>query len=466
MKRNMLWILVLLVIVAVFSVFSLTGCKDVIGEGKEEAVEKSTEETAEKTEEATAEGEEPKIPEIPQVEVKWASLPYFDHSYAVIGVEGGFFEDAGIKIMPEPAGTVLTAESAVPTMLAGTVDVESGYAPAFMHSSIESPNLKVFAYANAFLGFAIMGQKEYKTVPELIEEGQDPQEAIKNAVLQMVGKKFAYPAETGPNAFIALAFKKAGITYDDLESIIVDDPKSIEMMIGNKVDFQCGGVPAHYTLLKQGFKEIIHSGTLAQYAEASSDSEELLAIGHAGWSSTDEWIDNNHDTMLRMSSVLYRIIDFMKDFPDDAFGIHVPYVNSIGGTEFTVEDGEALYAMNNFKTFEEQEPWYFDKTDPFYYSWNLEAVINLLIEQGAVEEGQLTADVVSLADDTYKELLSLKDSTDMAINEAEDLIAASEMDVKTAERLLSQAKDFYEWRNYLDSDRFASAAIEWAKFGG
>jgi len=51
----------------------------------------------------------PSIPEIPKVTIRFSNSPYVDHSYSVIGVKKGFFEDVGITMDPAPYGRVVPA---------------------------------------------------------------------------------------------------------------------------------------------------------------------------------------------------------------------------------------------------------------------------------------------------------------------------------------------------------------------
>ena len=51
-------------------------------------------------------------PEIPNVQVRYAHLPYFDHSQAIIGLKQGWFKEVGITYVPNDTGITVTAEDA------------------------------------------------------------------------------------------------------------------------------------------------------------------------------------------------------------------------------------------------------------------------------------------------------------------------------------------------------------------
>lgn len=410
---------------------------------------------------------QPSIPEIPQVTVRFSNSPYIDHSYASIGVKKGFFEDVGITLDPPPYGRVIPAEQMASVLIANTVDVTAIYTPSLIPSLKQTTGLKTFVYGNAFMGFAIMGDAKYKSFKDLIAEGLSPDEAIKAVAEQMRGKTFAYPAETGPKAFMELVFEKAGMTLQDVNAIIVDDPKGVEMMVSGRADFHVGGAPAHFSLLKKGFKEIVTNEDLVKYAKPSPESKELLAIGHAGWASTEKWYLENHETALRVASVLYRIMRFMKDHETEALEAQLPYANSIAGTDFSVEDGRILYKLNGFTTFEDQASWFLNPENPLYYKWNLEANIKMWEDNGTLEKGKYTADDVSAACQTYKELLDLKEKSSKKINEVKDALLRANADqenIKKATELLNKSEYLFDAYDFLDAERFASAAEEWANY--
>jgi hypothetical protein len=96
------------------------------------------------------------------------------------------------------------------------------------------------------------------------------------------------------------------------------------MMVAGDLDFEVGGVPAHLTLQSKGFKPIITSADLASSAKPSTDSEELEAVFHDGWGALDKWIKANHETMLRISSVGWRINQFIHDHEDGSHGYPYP----------------------------------------------------------------------------------------------------------------------------------------------
>ena len=305
-----------------------------------------------------------KEPEIPQVQVRYAHLPYFDHSQAIIGLKQGWFKELGITYVPNDIGIVVTAEDAPAVFASGRLDVMSSPIGLMLPAAKTLPPFKMFFYGDIFQGYAIMSQPDEhdKSFQEFLHEGKTPDEAFKLTMAQLKGKRFAFPTEAAIKGFIDIALRKGGMTLSDVDAVgAPGDPANVALMQAKRADFQVGGVPSRMTLQIAGFKPILTSGDLAAYATASADSEELRAVFHDGWIATDAWINNNYDTVLRIASVGFRINQFIHDHPDEAAAIHTPFLNSIAGTHFENSVAKVAYdSLDPFWTFDQQAGWILD----------------------------------------------------------------------------------------------------------
>lgn len=410
----------------------------------------------------------PEIPEVPEVEIVFGHLPYIDHSWAVIGIRKGWFTDVGITILPGPDGDI-AGPGTQQKIISGEMHVSQGQA-ATMPSQRANVPMKNFCNSNVFQGFAIMAQPNqgYKTVDDFVAEGVSSEEAIRLTVQQMKGKKFTYPAVSIPTGFIPLALEKGGLTLEDMETIVAEEADSWRNMIAGNADFQSGGVPSRLTLEARGFIPIITSFDLAKYAEPSAESIELRAVFQDGWMASDEWLEENWETALRMCSVTFRTTEFMNTNEAEAIAIHMPFLNSIAGTELTEDDFIVAYrSLNPFLTFEDQAKWYIDDSYPLNEKYLVGSFIKMNEEQGLIEPDSVKVEDVTVAGDIYRELVEFKNKSDELMAEAQneiDRARAEGKDISQAEQLLQQANFFYTAYNYLDSYRFAESALAWAKY--
>ena len=419
---------------------------------------------------AMAYAQEPAVPEVPLADVVFMHEMYMDHTQSIIAIEKGWFKDVGISIVPEPYGKIGQTGELVQLFTAGAMDVVSGSAQLLLPSYKNIPSNKFFAIGDLFQGYAIMAQPDqnYKSAQEYIDEGLTPDEAIQKAIQQMVGKKFAYPSEAAIKGFIMLAFNKGKVDLSDVQSIVAEDQKTWAMMIAKEADFQVGGVPSRLTLESKGFKPIVTSFDLAKYAEASPDSEALRAVFYDGWMASDKWISENYDTMLRMASVCWRINKFINENTDEALDIHIPFVNSVAGTEITPEEGKVAYkSLHPFITFEELESIYMDDTNPLNQKYVIGSYIKMYEDAGLFKLDEIKVENVAIDAEVYKKMLEYKNKSDQLyplieekINEAKE----KSKDVLKAQELLEKSKYFYNAYDFLDAKIFAESAQEWADY--
>lgn len=392
-------------------------------------------------------------PQIPEKEVKLVQAPFNDHSYGSIGIEKGWFKESGISVTPEPNGTILVMDQVAPALLSGQVDVGSMASSIWLGAMDQTTDNKMFTYADVFIGHAILGNPKsgYKTFKEFTDEGMSFDEAIKASLEQIKGKSYAYPSETSQRPFQNYAFGKAGMKLADTKAVVVDDPKVVELATAGRVEAASPvGGPNVVQLLKLGWVPLVSKQELIASGEGADLEATLLS---SGWAATNDWLAENHDTALRLASLMYRIIDYKKEEPEAAAAIQIPFLNSIAGTNFTTEDAVQLDTLvDPFFTFEEQEDFFVNTESPWYFRKGGEGTIADAEKSGVLKPGH-DMDEIILADDTWRELGSLKEASD-------ELIATVEGEGPSgqAQEYLDQAKAYSEARNYLDALRFAGAA--------
>ncbi len=396
-------------------------------------------------------------PEIPQVKVRFAHFPYFDHTQSIIGLEQGWFDEVGITFDPEPHGIVVQASEASAVFASGRVDVMSASAQLFLPAAPTLPPLKVFHYADIFQGYAVMAQPDggAKSFQEILGEGMTPDDAFKATMDQLRGMRFAFPTEAAIKGFIDLSIQKGGMTLEDVDAVgAPDDAANVALMQAGRADFQVGGVPSRMTLQIAGFKPILTSGDLAAYAGPSADSIELRAVFHDGWVASDEWINANYETVLRLTSVGFRINQFINDHADEAAAIHTPFLNSVAGTSFANEVANVAYtSLDPFWTFDAQTGWIVDKDNPLNAEYVIGSAIKIYEEQGLFQEGEYSWDQFTLAHQVYNDLAKYKSDAEAILADLE----GSELSDDAA-ALRDKAMAFHAAFDFLDAYRFAKAA--------
>jgi ABC-type nitrate/sulfonate/bicarbonate transport system substrate-binding protein len=388
--------------------------------------------------------------------IRFGMLPYGDHTYAIIGAKQDWFKDVGIDFQYQP----IKIEEVVPFLKNGTLEVVSSPPAILIAAYDNAPNLCSFVFGDLFQGFSIMAQPNagYKSYSEFVSEGLSPQQAIQAAAQQLRGKTFAYPTEAAIKPFIDLALEKGNLKREDLKSLVLDDPLTVNAMRAKQADFQVGGVPSRLILQREGFKPILSSIDLVKGAAPSADSKELTSILQNGWATTKEFYEKEHDTVLRIASVNYRIMQFMNTDEQQATAIHMAYLSEVSGQSFSAQDGKIIYeSLDPFVTFENQKDWFHNTQTPLYYKYINGSIIKSFVEQGIFKGKPPEVDDVIYADDIYFELEKMKADSDSLFQQI-DNGKLTENKPQLADKY-EKAKFNYKIYNFLDSSRLARDVV-------
>jgi ABC-type nitrate/sulfonate/bicarbonate transport system substrate-binding protein len=390
--------------------------------------------------------------EIPKTSVRYAHEPYFDHTQASIGLEKGWFEDVGITIDPDNKGLVPQSDQVAGFIASSRVDVASASAQLLMPSAGKLPPVKLFTLGDLFKGYALMGPENAQTYQQLVEGGTEPAAALEQAAGQMRGKRFCFPSEAAIKGFITQVVRVGGLKLDDMETTVAPDAQTTSLMQGGRCDYQVGGVPSRLTLQLAGFKPVVTSGDLAENAKPSADSPELQAVFHDGWVATDEWLDANEDTALRLLSVSLRINQFINDDPKAASAIHTPFLNSVAGTDFPPDLApKVVYpSLDPFLTFEQQQKTCTDDADPLNPKYLIGSSIKLYESQGVFKPGQYAVEDFSRACELVARMADLKREAAAALKDLGD----------GGSQLAQEAQAQFDAFNYLDALKLAKGAAD------
>jgi hypothetical protein len=171
--------------------------------------------------------------------------------------------------------------------------------------------------------------------------------------------------------------------------------------------------------------------------------------------------------MLRLAGVGYRIAKFIKTNQEEALALHVPFLNSIAGSQITPEFGKWLYdVVHPYYDFEDQEEWYGNPQSVLYYPYEVGARIKDAERKGIFPPGEMKVDTILVADDVHREMKELRAKATALIADAKDKIARARQagkDPSRSQELLGRAEQFVAAYGFFDAHRFAQAAVAWAE---
>lgn len=382
---------------------------------------------------------------IPEVSVEAGFSPYADELLAVAGIDEGYFSDVGISISPEPNGAQVDLIAALTPLLNKQIEVGSGYPPAAVAQMDSVTNVVAFAISDVFYGYRILAPEgKYKTLQDEMENGKDYDEAVKSVVEQLRDQPVILREGVVPT-FYELILSKAGMTMDDMDVTYLANPDIVRAGFVGQADFASPTGAAQITTMQlNGWEPLIELRDVIDN-DAPEDTISLRST-FSGYLTTTEYAEANHDTLLRFTSVIYRLIDDLEADPESTVERFRAYLNSYTGSEVTTEElagmFDGLYSMRNF---EDASELYLEEGSAFYFDEVMGAQIDSLAETGVIQDGH-TPDQLSIAGQIYEDLVRYREAADEALE------AAPDGELKT------RAQEQYDARNYLDAYRFAAAA--------
>ncbi len=390
---------------------------------------------------------------IPAGSVKFGMRPYADNTFYIIAMKKGWFNDVGIKILPEPEGLKVTDTNVIALLLNGQLDMSAEFCPLLLPTYKSSNKLKCVAFTDNFLGEAILANPalKLKSFKDYIKEGKSFDEAIKLALAPLQGKTLVGAPELSDRPFEEAVSKFSGVTWT-LQ--VLDDAKSLVLAKAGREDFvNPEGAPIVYTLMQAGWTNIIDIGDLYNYGPGGLDSPIEHLVANVGIAGNSDFVLKNQNTVLRFLSVVWRTIDAMGKDPS-LMDLQAPYLNSVAGTSL---DGKGVASTINIldpmTSFENDKQYYKDDKSVLYYKNAWSAIIADYASHGIMPKDAVTPDEIIWGAAIWHQMQDYKAKTDAIMSG----LAGKTLPADKAD-LLAKAKQFYDWYDFLDAYRLASAA--------
>jgi hypothetical protein len=309
------------------------------------------------------------------------------------------------------------------------------------------------AFTDNFLGEAILANPalKLKSFKHYIKEGKSFDEAIKLALAPLQGKTLVGAPELSDRPFEEAVSKFSGVTWT-LQ--VLDDAKSLVLAKAGREDFvNPEGAPIVYTLMQAGWTDIIDIGDLYNYGPGGLDSPIEHLVANVGIAGNSDFVLKNQNTVLRLLSVVWRTIDAMGKDPS-LMDLQAPYLNSVAGTSL---DGKGVASTINIldpmTSFENDKQYYKDDKSVLYYKNAWSAIIADYASHGIMPKDAVTPDEIIWGAAIWHQMQDYKAKTDTIMSG----LAGKTLPADKAD-LLAKARQFYDWFDFLDAYRLASAA--------
>jgi ABC-type nitrate/sulfonate/bicarbonate transport system substrate-binding protein len=397
-------------------------------------------------------------PAIPKTTVRFSMAPYADNTFYIVGIKNGWFKDAGISIAPDPDGKMVLNQDVVPLMLSGGGDISTYFPPNLIGGMSQTTAVKTIAFCDTFVGWAILANPSLKakTLKDFMTGGMAYADAIKATLAQVKGKNWAVDIDPGERTtFLAIALDQAGMKLQDANVQLLQDTKTVELAMANRIDFASpGGAPQVVQLEVAGWTPILTPLDIINNSPATVDSPGVSLANNTGMVSTADYVNANMDTVVRFVSVMYRIIDAYQSNFLSAAADQLPFLNSVAGTQLDAASLKFIFSTSDpLSNFEYAAKYFVDKTSPLYYGVVYAAQIK---QQQAAKVLDPTKTYnpsdVMWGDKIYTALAGYKQQYDQTLAKLTGTLSADR------QALVDQAKILYTNRNYLDASRFLAAA--------
>jgi ABC-type nitrate/sulfonate/bicarbonate transport system substrate-binding protein len=398
-------------------------------------------------------------PSIPRKTVTLGTMPFTNHAWVVLMGREGFLDEVGITLEPaEPK--VILEHHAIPQLQNGEIDMTTAYVGLITASIDKLPDIKPFHVYSYWAGNAILAHPEsgIKTVDEFIDEGLSWEDAARETMLQLKGKQITVPVDPSTYPWMNLAYSFASLTMDDSEVIRIEDPKAVQLGLAGRIPLAApgGAVQIYQLQFQAGWKVVMSTGQMAKYVPTGTGTDINNVLNYDLFITTQDYIDNNRDTILRMSGAIYRTLDYIfGPQQDEALSNYAPFINAHAGSNLDTEAIKYIFTkVDPFYLWQDQERIWTDRNYSLNYRNIYEYQLQKYREAGTIADRDYDLDDFFQAKSIWEEMRAHKETAERLLQKA-----SAESLSPERQELSKLAQHHLEIYNFLDASRFAEATF-------
>jgi ABC-type nitrate/sulfonate/bicarbonate transport system substrate-binding protein len=398
-------------------------------------------------------------PTIPKATVRLATVAFTNEAWPIIGIRSGFFQDVGIDIQP-PDSKVILLQQTVPQLQNNEIDITTMYLGLLIPTLHTITNIKPFQIYSYWQGNAILtpADSEYKTVDDFVEEGMEFEEAARATLEQLRGKQVSVPPQITTRPWMELVYGYADMALEDSELLIIEDQKAVQLGLSGRLDFAApaGAVQIYQLQFQADWRPVISTAQILKYTPGGTGTNINSVLGYDVFAATQEYLDENHDTVLRFCSAVYRTLDYMFG-PDqeEALALEVPFINANAGSDLDVPAIKYIFEeVDPFFTWDQQGEIFENTDNPLHFKNIYTYQVNQFVESGALPDQEYNLDDFFQAQSIWQEMRDLQTQADELMEQA----SGEELSDDRA-ALVTTAEDWYAKFNFLDAVRYLEAAL-------
>jgi ABC-type nitrate/sulfonate/bicarbonate transport system substrate-binding protein len=397
-------------------------------------------------------------PAIPAVTMKFAMVSYTNHTWPIIGVRNGYFNDVGIKIAPAD-GRVIFENQSVPLLQNGEIDLSTIFVGVLTPALDKIKNIKPFLIHSYWQGNTILTgpNSGFKTLDDFMSEGKGFAEAAKLTVQQLKGKKLTVPPTISTRPWLQFIYDFAGMKLEESDLVILEDPNAVQLAVSGGAPFAApaGAVQIYQLQFQANWRPLISTRQLVKYAGGKDGAPVQKILNYDGFAATTSYIDANKDTISRFNSVMYRTMAAVFGPNQKAeLDKQVPFVNAANGSKLDAAAISFIFKeLDPFFPWEAQPKLWSDAADPLYYKNVYTYQVQKFIDDKAIAPGKYDLDELFLARSIWQEAMQMKAKAETLATKADEAKLSGERKV-----LAEAGKAWIAKYNFLDAVRFLETA--------
>ena len=399
------------------------------------------------------------MPSIPQATVRLGTMPFTNHAWCVLTGRMGYAADVGITFEPKDPKVVLERQ-AIPQLLNGEIDMTTAYVGLITGALDKLPDIKPFHVYSFWAGNAILAHpdSDIKTIDDFIAQGLSWEKASHETMMQLKDKQIAVPVNPSTYPWMNLAYSFAGLTMDDSDVVRIDDPKAVQLGLAGRIPLAApgGAVQIYQLQFQAGWKVVMSTNQMVKYVPTGSGTAVNNVLNYDLFITTQKFIDENRDTVLRMSGAIYRTLDYIfGPKQNEALAAYAPFINANAGSDLDVDAIKYIFdIVDPFYLWEDQAAIWTDRNYNMHYLNIYEYQLAEYKKKGTIADRDYDLDDFFQAKNIWEEMRDLKAKTDGL------MAKASSQSLSDDRRVIADAaKAHYDGHNYLDAARFMEAAL-------
>jgi len=215
-----------------------------------------------------------------------------------------------------------------------------------------------------------------------------------------------------------------------------------------------GAVQIYQLQFQAGWKVVMSTNQMVKYVPTGTGTDVNNVLNYDLFITTRQYLEENRDTVLRMSGAIYRTLDYMfGPQQDEALASYAPFINAHAGSDLDVEAIRYIFEeVDPFYLWEDQERIWTDRDYNLNYRNIYEYQLNKYREAGTIEDREYDLDDFFRAKGIWEDLRDYKRRTEELLQKAE-----AESLGPDRQELVELAKKHHAIYNFLDAARFAEA---------